>query len=199
MARLKKLYREDIRPALMERFGYSNIHQVPQLKKITLNIGVGYEGHMNKEIIEEAMRTLSTITGQRPIVTKSRKAVSNFRIRENFNIGVKVTLRDEIMYEFLDRMISVTIPRIRDFRGLNPRSFDGRGNYSLGVEEQNIFAEIDLDKVKHTLGMDITFTVDSEGDRQSYALMREFGMPFGREGDKYYDYEVSEQIAAEKL
>ncbi|MDZ7814938.1 MAG: 50S ribosomal protein L5 [Planctomycetota bacterium] len=199
MARLKELYRNDIRPALMERFGYTNIHQVPRLKKITLNIGVGYEGHMNKEIIEEAMRTLSAITGQQPVVTKSRKAVSNFRIRENYNIGVKVTLRDVIMYEFLDRLISVTIPRIRDFRGLNPRSFDGRGNYSLGVEEQNIFAEIDLDKVKHTLGMDVTFTIDSDGDRESYALMREFGMPFGREGDKYYDYEVREQIAAEKL
>jgi large subunit ribosomal protein L5 len=133
------------------------------------------------------------------VITKARKAVSNFRIREENPIGVKVTMRGSRMYEFFDRLVSVTIPRIKDFRGLNPRSFDGRGNYTFGIQEQSIFPEIDLDKIKHTIGMDITLTIESGADRLSYALLREFGFPFRREGDKFHGYEVGEKIAAETL
>jgi large subunit ribosomal protein L5 len=200
MARLYELYKKEIRPALMEKLGSSNIHEIPRLKKITLNVGTGFKGTQDKEIVEEAVKTLSIITGQKPVITKARIAVSNFRIREGYSIGVKVTLRGSRMYEFLDRLVSVTIPRIKDFRGLNPRSFDGKGNFTLGIQEQNIFAEIDLDKIKHVHGMDVTFTIASpSGDRASYALLREFGVPFRREGDKIHGYEVNDKIAAESL
>ncbi len=188
MARLYKLYCDEIRPRLKEKFGYKNIHQVPRVSKISINIGTGFAGTQDKKIIDEAVRTLRTITGQQPVITKARKAVSNFRIREDYQIGVKVTLRGPKMYEFLDRLISLSVPRIKDFRGLNPRSFDGRGNFSFGVLEQSIFPEVDLDKIENTLGMDITIAINSDGDRSSYALLREFGMPFRREGDKFHSY-----------
>lgn len=199
MARLYELYVKEIRPRLMERLGFGNVHEVPRLRKITLNIGTGYEGTQDKKVIDEAVRTLRTITGQHPVVTKARKAVSNFRIRQGYPIGVKVTLRGKMMYEFLDRLISLSIPRIKDFRGLNPRSFDGRGNYSFGITEQSIFPEVDLDKIEHTLGMDITFTISGGSDRCSYALLREFGMPFRRDGDALHGYEVEKATATELL
>ena len=199
MSRLYELYKNDIRLRLMEKLGYTNIHEVPRLEKITLNIGTGYKGYQDKKLVEEAVRTLATISGLKPVRTKARKAVSNFKIREGFVVGVMVTLRGKMMYEFLDRIVSLSIPRIKDFRGLNPRSFDGHGNFSFGIEEQSIFPEVDLDKVEQTIGMDVTFTIKSKGDRDSYALLREFGMPFRRDGDTYHNYEVKKTIVAELL
>ena len=193
MARLYEQYKTEIRPNLMKKLGLGNIHQVPKLQKVTLNIGTGNKGLANKEIVEEAVRTLTTISGQKPVLTKARKAVSNFKIRDGWQVGVKVTLRGPMMYEFMDRLIAVTIPRIKDFRGMNPRSFDGRGNYSFGVQEQNIFPEVNLDKIKHTIGMDITISIASDGDRSSYALLKDFGMPFRRESDKFHGFQAEEE------
>ena len=192
MARLYDLYKSEIRPNLQQKLGFGNLHQVPKLQKVTLNVGTGHKGLDNKEIVEEAVRTLATITGQKPVLTKARKAVSNFKIRDGWQVGVKVTLRGAMMYEFVDRLISVTIPRIKDFRGMNPRSFDGRGNFSFGVQEQNIFPEVNLDKIKHTIGMDVTISIQSDGDRSSYALLKEFGMPFRRDSDKLHGFQVEE-------
>ncbi|MFA4986493.1 MAG: 50S ribosomal protein L5 [Candidatus Brocadiia bacterium] len=188
MARLHDLYNDEIRARLFKKLGCDNINQVPRLRKITLNVGTGYKGVQEKKIVDEAVRTLKTISGQAPVVTKARIAVSNFRIREGWNVGVKVTLRGNMMYEFLDRLISLSIPRIKDFRGLNPRSFDGHGNYALGVDEQTIFPEVNIDKVENVHGMDIIFSIESMSDRYSYALLREFGMPFRREGDTVHGY-----------
>ena len=177
MSRLQTIYREQIVPQLHERFGYTSRMQVPRLEKITLNMGVG-EAINDKKIMENAVRDLTQIAGQKPIVTNARKSVAGFKIREGWPIGCKVTLRRERMYEFLDRLINVAIPRIRDFRGLNPKGFDGRGNYSMGVREQIIFPEIDYDKIDAVRGLDVTLTTSAQTDEEGRALLDAFQFPF---------------------
>ena len=177
MSRLQTIYREQIVPQLHERFGYTSRMQVPRLEKITLNMGVG-EAINDKKIMENAVRDLTQIAGQKPIVTNARKSVAGFKIREGWPIGCKVTLRRERMYEFLDRLINVAIPRIRDFRGLNPKAFDGRGNYSMGVREQIIFPEIDYDKIDAVRGLDVTLTTSAQTDDEGRALLDAFQFPF---------------------
>lgn len=177
MARLKNLYQETIVPQLQSRFAYKSVMQVPRIEKITLNMGVG-EAAADKKILQAAVEDLQAISGQKPIVTYARKSVAGFKIREGMAIGCKVTLRRDRMYEFLDRLISVAIPRIRDFRGLNPRAFDGRGNYSMGVREQIIFPEIDYDKIDAIRGMDITVTTSAATDAEAKALLEQFKFPF---------------------
>jgi large subunit ribosomal protein L5 len=177
MARLKKLYKEQIVPDLVARFGYQSVMEAPRLVKITLNMGVG-EAVADKKILQNAMEDMRTIAGQKPVVTHARKSIAGFKIRDGMAIGCKVTLRRDRMYEFLDRLINVAIPRIRDFRGLNPRAFDGRGNYSMGVKEQLIFPEIDYDKIDAIRGMDITFTTTAKTDVEARALLEAFKFPF---------------------
>jgi len=177
MARLKEYYFETLVPKLKEELELANIMQVPRIEKITVNMGVG-EAVGDKKILDHATRDLATLAGQKPIITLARKSVAGFKIRDGWPIGAKVTLRRERMYEFLDRLVSVAIPRIRDFRGLNPKSFDGRGNYSMGVREQIIFPEIDYDKVDQLRGMDITITTSARTDEQGRALLRAFNFPF---------------------
>jgi large subunit ribosomal protein L5 len=173
---LKKQYRETIVPSLMKKFGYKSIMQVPKLEKIVINQGLGI-AVSEKKLIEVAQGELALITGQKPVITYSKKDISNFKLRKGMPIGVKVTLRGFQMYEFLERLIAIALPRIRDFRGINDK-FDGRGNYTLGIEEQIIFPEIDIDKVSKILGMEISFICSSETDEESYSLLREFGLPF---------------------
>ncbi len=180
-ARLKTRYAEEIRPALIDRFGYSSPMQAPKIEKITLNMGVG-EARQDAKMLEAAQEQLSIIAGQRPSVRRARKSIAAFKLREGMPVGVAVTLRGERAYEFLDRLMSVAIPRIRDFRGLSPRSFDGRGNYSLGVREQIIFPEIDYDAIDQVRGLDITITTTAAGDTEAFALLEALGMPFAREG-----------------
>jgi large subunit ribosomal protein L5 len=177
MARLQTEYRDNIMAQLMERFAYSTIMQVPRIEKITLNMGVG-EAIADKKIMDNAVGDLRAIAGQQPIVTKARKSVAAFKIREGWPIGCKVTLRRYRMYEFLDRLINVAIPRIRDFRGLNPKGFDGRGNYSMGVKEQIMFPEIDYDKIDALRGLDITITTTARTDEEGRALLEAFKFPF---------------------
>jgi len=177
MSRLQETYKKEIVPALSKKLGQTNPHAVPRLQKIVLNMGVG-KALQDKNRMEQAVTELSMIAGQRPQVTKSRIAVSGFRLRENQEIGARVTLRGKRMYEFLDRLIAVALPRIRDFRGINPNSFDGNGNYSFGVSEQMIFPEIEPDKVNFTQGMDITFVTSTSNDDEARELLRAFGMPF---------------------
>ena len=177
MARLRTLYQETIVPALQSRFQYKSVMQVPRLEKITLNMGVG-EAAADKKILQAAVEDLQALSGQKPIVTYARKSVAGFKIREGMAIGCKVTLRRDRMYEFLDRLISMAIPRIRDFRGLNPRAFDGRGNYSMGVREQIIFPEIDYDKIDAIRGLDITVTTTAATDAEAKALLEQFKFPF---------------------
>jgi len=177
MARLQDHYNEKVVPALMEKFGYKSVMQVPRIEKITLNMGVG-EAVADKKVLQFAMDDMAKISGQKPIVTKARKSVAGFKIREGWPIGCKVTLRAERMYEFLDRLINVAIPRIRDFRGLSPKSFDGRGNYSMGVKEQIIFPEVDYDKIDALRGMDITITTTARTDEEGKALLDGFNFPF---------------------
>ena len=177
MARLLDRYNQEIVPRLAERLGRNNRHALPRLHKIVVNMGVG-RATQDKAILEEVTGHLSQITGQKPAITKAKKAVSGFRLREGLDIGAKVTLRGKRMYEFLDRLISTGLPRIRDFRGLNPNSFDGNGNYSMGVTEQVIFPEVDPDKVNHTQGMHITLVTNSQKDDEARELLKEFGMPF---------------------
>jgi large subunit ribosomal protein L5 len=177
MARLKEYYRETMVPELFTRFQYKSVMQVPRLEKITLNMGVG-EAVADKKILQNAMDDLQKISGQRPIITYARKSIAGFKIREGMPVGCKVTLRRERMYEFLDRLISVTIPRIRDFRGLSAKSFDGRGNYSMGVREQIIFPEIDYDKIDTLRGLDITITSTAKTDAEARALLELFRFPF---------------------
>jgi large subunit ribosomal protein L5 len=177
MARLRDYYREQIVPELMARFKYGSVMEVPKLEKITLNMGVG-EAIADKKILQNAVDDLTKISGQKPIVTYARKSIAGFKIREGMPVGCKVTLRRERMFEFFDRLINVTIPRIRDFRGLNPRSFDGRGNYSMGVKEQIIFPEIDYDKIDAIRGMDITITSTAKSDAEARALLELFKFPF---------------------
>src|SRR4051794_5578079 len=180
-ARLKTRYLEEIRPALMERFGYSSIMQVPRIEKITLNMGVG-EAKQDSRMLEAATEQLATIAGQAPNIRRARKSVAAFKLREGMPVGLTVTLRDERAYEFLDRLTAIAIPRIRDFRGLNPRSFDGRGNYSMGVREQIIFPEIDYDAIDQVRGLDVTITTTAKTDAEAFALLDALGMPFARDG-----------------
>ena len=175
--RLKARYREEIVPALKSEFAFGNIMQVPSVIKVVVNMGVG-EAARDSKLIEGAIRDLAEITGQKPQVTKARKSIAQFKLREGQPIGAHVTLRGDRMWEFLDRLISVALPRIRDFRGLSTRSFDGRGNYSLGIKEQMIFPEINYDSVDQIHGMDITFVTTAPKDEQAFALLRELGMPF---------------------
>ncbi|MBN2886861.1 MAG: 50S ribosomal protein L5 [Chromatiaceae bacterium] len=177
MARLQKEYQERIVGQLKERFGFKSVMQVPRIEKITLNMGVG-EAVADKKVMEHAVSDMRAIAGQQPIVTYARKSVAGFKIREGWPIGCKVTLRRERMYEFLDRLINVAIPRIRDFRGLSPKSFDGRGNYSMGVREQIMFPEIDYDKIDTLRGLDITITTTARTDEEGRALLEAFNFPF---------------------
>jgi len=180
-ARLKTRYLEEIRPALIGRFGYSSVMQAPKLEKITVNMGVG-DAKQDSKVLKAAVEQLATIAGQQPSVRRSRKSIAAFKLREGMPVGVAVTLRSERGYEFLDRLVSIAIPRIRDFRGLNPRSFDGRGNYSLGVREQIIFPEIDYDAIDQVRGLDITITTSASTDVEAFALLSAMGMPFAAQG-----------------
>lgn len=177
MTRFEKIYKEDVVPQLMQRFGYSNVMQVPRLVKITLNMGVG-EAVGNKKILENAVADMAKVSGQKPIITKSRVSVASFKIREDWPIGCKVTLRRAQMFEFLDRLISISLPRVRDFRGVSGRSFDGRGNFNMGVKEQIIFPEIDFDQVDAMRGMDIAITTTARTDEEGRALLEAFRFPF---------------------
>jgi large subunit ribosomal protein L5 len=177
MSRLEKIYKEQVVPKLMERFGYENIMQVPRLSKITLNMGVG-EAVGNKKVLENAVADMAKVSGQKPVTTKARVSVASFKIRDGWPIGAKVTLRRQRMYEFLDRFINVSLPRVRDFRGVSPRSFDGRGNFNMGVKEQIIFPEIDYDQIDALRGMDIAITTTAKTDEESKALLEAFGFPF---------------------
>jgi large subunit ribosomal protein L5 len=180
-ARLKTRYLEEIRPALIGRFGYSSVMQAPKIEKITVNMGVG-DAKQDSKVLKAAVEQLATIAGQQPSVRRSRKSIAAFKLREGMPVGVSVTLRSERGYEFLDRLVSIAIPRIRDFRGLNPRSFDGRGNYSLGVREQIIFPEIDYDAIDQVRGLDITITTSAATDVEAFALLSAMGMPFAAQG-----------------
>jgi large subunit ribosomal protein L5 len=179
-ARLKERYLGEIRPGLIERFGYSSPMQAPRIEKITVNMGVG-DAKQDSNVLDAATQQLATITGQRPNVRRARKSIAQFKVREGMPVGVAVTLRGERSYEFLDRLMSVAIPRIRDFRGLSRRAFDGRGNYSLGVREQIIFPEIDYDQIDQVRGLDITITTTASSDEESFALLEALGMPFARD------------------
>jgi len=176
MSRLRDHYKSSVVPKLMEQFKYKSVMEVPRLTKITLNMGVG-EAVGDKKVIQNAVEDMTKISGQKPIVTNARKSVAGFKIREDWPIGCKVTLRKKHMYDFLDRLISIAIPRIRDFRGLNPKAFDGRGNYSMGIQEQIIFPEIDYDKIDAIRGMDITFTTTAKTDAEAKALLTAFNFP----------------------
>jgi large subunit ribosomal protein L5 len=196
-ARLKARYVDEIRPALIERFGYSSVMQAPRLEKITLNMGVGM-AKQDSKVLKAATEQLATIAGQQPSVRRARKSIAAFKLREGNPVGVAVTLRGDRAYEFLDRLVSIAIPRIRDFRGLNARSFDHRGNYSMGVREQIIFPEIDYDAIDQVRGMDITITTSARSDVEAYALLAALGMPFAAQGrPKGYDPEADAAAEAE--
>jgi large subunit ribosomal protein L5 len=180
-ARLKTRYLDEIRPQLVERFGYASVMQAPKIQKVTVNMGCG-DAKQDSKVLDAATDQLRTITGQQPSVRRARKSIAQFKLREGMPVGVAVTLRGDRSYEFLDRLMSVAIPRIRDFRGLNPRAFDGRGNYSLGLREQIIFPEIDYDEIDQVRGLDITITTNGVSDVESFALLEAFGMPFSKEG-----------------
>ena len=181
MARLKDQYNEQIRAALVRKFGYTTPMQAPKLQKVTLNMGVG-EAKQDSKMLDAAQEQLATIAGQKPNIRRARKSVAAFKLREGMPVGLTVTLRDERAYEFLDRLCSIALPRLRDFRGLNPRSFDGRGNYSMGVREQIIFPEIDYDSIDQVRGLDITITTSAATDAEAFALLDALGLPFSREG-----------------
>ena len=180
-ARLKTKYNDEIRPALIERFGYSTPMQAPKVLKVTVNMGVG-DAKQDSKVLDAASEQLATITGQKPNVRRARKSIAQFKLREGMPVGLSVTLRGDRQYEFLDRLFSVAIPRIRDFRGLNPKSFDGRGNYTIGLREQIIFPEVDYDEIDQVRGLDITITTTAQSDEESFALLEALGMPFSREG-----------------
>jgi len=183
-ARFKTQYLEQIRPALIERFGYSSYMQAPKLVKITLNMGVG-DAKQDSKLLDAASEQLATIAGQKPSIRRARKSIAQFKVREGMPVGVSVTLRGDRAYEFLDRLISVALPRTRDFRGLKPTSFDGRGTYSMGLREQIIFPEIDYDAIDQVRGLDIAITTTAKSSEETYALLEAFGMPFSREGNPY--------------
>jgi large subunit ribosomal protein L5 len=177
--RFKEKYRTEVMPALMERFGYANVHQVPRLEKIVLNMGVG-AATQDAKLLENAVSDMTIISGQKPAITRAKKSIASFKLREGMAVGCKVTLRGDRMWEFADRLMSTALPRIRDFRGVSDKAFDGRGNYSLGVNEQLIFPEIDYDKVDKIRGMDITFVTSAKTDAECRALLEAFGFPFKR-------------------
>jgi len=177
MSRMKEKYNKEVAPELMKKFGYKSVMQIPKLDKIVINMGLG-EAKENSKVLDAAMNDLTIITGQKPVLTKARNSVANFKIREGMNIGCKVTLRSDKMYEFLDRLFNVALPRVRDFRGINPNSFDGRGNYSLGIKEQLIFPEIDYDKIDKLRGMDIIFVTTAKTDEEARELLSLMGAPF---------------------
>ncbi len=179
MARLKDYYTKEVAPALMNKFSYKSVMQIPKLDKIVVNVGAG-EAKENAKVIDAIVTDLSAITGQKPLVTKARKSVANFKLREGMAIGAKVTLRGERMYEFLDRLFNIALPRVRDFRGINPDSFDGRGNYNMGVKEQLIFPEIDYDKIDKVRGMDICFVTTAQTDEEARELLTLMGAPFAK-------------------
>jgi len=179
VSRLKDLYNDQIVENLTKKFGYKNVMQVPKLDKIVVNMGVG-EAKENAKILEAAVKDMEAITGQKAILTKAKNSIANFKIREGMAIGCKVTLRGEKMYEFLDRLVNLALPRVRDFRGVNPNSFDGRGNYALGIKEQIIFPEIEYDKVDKVRGMDIIFVTTANTDEEARELLKEFNMPFAK-------------------
>ena len=179
MSRLRDKYSTEIKDAMMKKFGYKNVMQIPKLEKVVINMGVG-EARENAKVLDAAVKDLETITGQKAIITKAKKSVANFKLREGMPIGCKVTLRGEKMYEFTDRLVNLALPRVRDFRGVNPDAFDGRGNYALGIKEQLIFPEIEYDKVDKVRGMDVIFVTTAETDEEARELLRLFGMPFRR-------------------
>jgi large subunit ribosomal protein L5 len=179
-ARLKERYESEIKPALMDRFGYKSVMQAPRVEKITLNMGVG-EAKVNTSLLDAAAEQLATISGQKPEIRRARKSIANFKLRQGMPVGARVTLRRARMWEMLDRLESIAIPRIRDFRGLSPRSFDGRGNYSMGIKEQIIFPEIDYDSIDQVRGLDVTITTSAETDEEAFELLRMLGMPFRRD------------------
>ena len=179
MSRLTEQYKNEIVPELTKKFGYKNVMQVPKLDKIVVNMGVG-EAKENAKVLESAMNDMAIITGQKPVQTKAKNSVANFKIREGMPIGCKVTLRGDRMYEFLDRLVNLALPRVRDFRGVNPNAFDGRGNYALGIKEQLIFPEIEYDKVDKVRGMDIIFVTTAKTDEEGRELLRLFNMPFAK-------------------
>ncbi|MCQ2415211.1 MAG: 50S ribosomal protein L5 [Lachnospiraceae bacterium] len=179
MARLKDFYNSEVKDAMIRKFGYKNVMEVPKLEKIVINMGVG-EAKENAKVLDSAVRDLEIISGQHAVITKARKSVANFKLREGMSIGCKVTLRGEKMYDFADRLINLSLPRVRDFRGVNPNAFDGRGNYALGIKEQLIFPEIEYDKVDKTRGMDIIFVTTAKTDEEARELLRLFSMPFAK-------------------
>ena len=179
MSRLKELYRDEITPAMTKKFGYKNVMEIPKLDKIVINMGVG-EAKENAKLLEAAVKDMETITGQKAVLTKAKNSVANFKIREGMAIGCKTTLRGEKMYEFLDRLVNLALPRVRDFRGVNPNAFDGRGNYALGIKEQIIFPEIEYDKVDKVRGMDIIFVTTAKTDEEARELLTLFNMPFAK-------------------
>lgn len=179
MTRLKESYTKEVAPALMKKFGYKSVMQIPKLEKVVINVAAG-EARDNSKVIDAIMNDLSLITGQRPIVCKAKKSVANFKLREGMNIGCKVTLRADKMYDFVDKLFNVALPRVRDFRGINPNSFDGRGNYNMGLKEQLIFPEIEYDKIDKTRGMDICFVTTAKTDEESKELLTLLGAPFQR-------------------
>lgn len=178
-SRLQEKYNKEVAPALMEKFGYKNIMEIPKLEKIVINIGVG-DSKENSKALEKAIEELEMISGQKPVVTRARKSVANFKLREGMPIGTKVTLRGDKMFYFMDKLVSVSLPRVRDFRGVNPNSFDGRGNYALGIKEQLIFPEIEYDKVDKVRGMDIIFVTTAKTDEEARELIKLLGMPFSK-------------------
>lgn len=179
MARLKEYYVSDIAPALMKKFGYKNVMQIPKLDKVVINVGCG-EAKENSKVVDAVITDLAAITGQKPIVCRAKKSVANFKLREGMPIGVKVTLRAEKMYEFIDRLFNIAFPRVRDFKGINPNSFDGRGNYSTGIKEQLIFPEIEFDKIDKVRGMDINFITTAKTDEEAKELLSLLGAPFAK-------------------
>ena len=179
MSRLKEMYSNEIKDAMMKKFGYKNVMQIPKLEKIVINMGVG-EARENAKVLDAAVKDLEIITGQKAVITRAKKSVANFKLREGIPIGCKVTLRGEKMYEFTDRLVNLALPRVRDFRGVNPNAFDGRGNYALGIKEQLIFPEIEYDKVDKVRGMDVIFVTTAETDEEARELLTLFGMPFSK-------------------
>jgi large subunit ribosomal protein L5 len=177
MARLKDKYRDEVAPGLRERFGYSNPMQTPRVSQVTLNMGVG-EAKTNAKLLDDAVAELTLISGQKPVITRARKSIAGFKVREGMSIGAKVTLRGDRMYEMIDRLVSIALPRIRDFRGIDPKQFDGHGNFAMGIREQTIFPEIDYDKVERTQGLNVVITTTAKTDEEGRALLAGLGMPF---------------------
>jgi large subunit ribosomal protein L5 len=179
MARLKETFNNELKKAMMEKFNYDSVMEIPKLEKIVINMGLG-SAKENPKVIKAAAEELGLITGQKPVITKAKKSVANFKVREGMSVGAKVTLRDKIMYEFVDRLFTISLPRVRDFRGTNPNAFDGRGNYTLGIKEQLIFPEIEYDKVDAIRGMDVTFVTTAKTDEEAKELLRLLGMPYSK-------------------